>query len=96
MYFPVKVMPPKGNKIKRFLTAWLDKAIDGCRTKVWLAPHPEDSTKAICKLCPGVTANKNGKAFSITEGWTAVTSHASGAKHKQYLEEVQTDPNHNR
>ena len=44
-------------------------------------------SKAVCKVCPGVTANRIGKSFSITEGWSAITSHASGLKHKQYLAE---------
>ena len=40
-----------------------------------------------CDVCPGVIANRIGKLFSITEGWSAITSHASGSKHKQYLAE---------
>ena len=75
------------HRIKGFLPSWLDKPIDGSRTNVWLAAHPGDQTKAICKVCPGVTANRMGKSFSIMEGWTAITSHASGSKHKQYLAE---------
>ena len=75
------------HRIKSFLPSWLDKPIDGSRTNVWLSAHPGDQSKAICKVCPGVTANRIGKSFSITEGWSAITSHASGSKHKQYLAE---------
>ena len=81
------------NRIKRFLPAWLDKVIDGSRTNIWLTVHTEDQTKAICKVCPGVLPNKKGKSFSITEGWTAITSHASGSKHKQYLAELEAETN---
>ena len=89
-------MPPKTHKIKGFLSEWLDKPIDGYLTKTWLMPHPKEPTKGICLVCPGTDDCPRGKPINISEGFTAVTSHAAGAKHKQYFQQTQEDPNHNR
>ena len=88
-------MSKGSHKLKGFLSSWLEKPIDGYLTKTWLKPHPEDRGKAICGVCPGSTHNRK-REFSVKEGFTAVTQHASGAKHKKYFEETQRDPNHNR
>ena len=89
-------MAPKSHKIKRFLTEWLDRPVVGYLAKTWLMPHPQDPSKGICLVCPGSAGCPRGKAFNISEGFTAVTSHAAGAKHKKFFQQTQEDPNHNR
>ena len=72
--------------------AWLDKCIDGVKNKIWLENKPT-AGEAICKVCK--TSSDEKKIIKICEGYTAITKHADGVKHKANISKVQTDPNHN-
>ena len=84
------------HRLKGFLNSWLEELIDGQKVKSWLARDPENSLQAICLVCPPSSENVKGNFFSVAEGFSAITKHAKGMKHKDNIESTWKDPNHNK
>ena len=74
-------MPPKKKKTK-FQMRWLSEPIDGYPAITWLSQNPNNPEEAICMVCIPNKDRAQGKVFSVAEGFTAVTRHAAGEKHK--------------
>ena len=74
-------MPPKKKKTK-FQMQWLSEPIDGYPANTWLSQNPNNPEEAICMVCIPNKDRAQGKVFSVAEGFTAVTRHAAGEKHK--------------
>ena len=79
--------------VENFLSSWLDKNIEGVKNNIWLESNPNVKGEARCKLCRTALGEK--KVIKVAEGYSAITKHASGSKHKSNLAKVQTDPEHN-
>ena len=76
--------------VRGFISSWLDKSGGGMFKRTWLSSDPKDTKRAQCLVCKNIDCSY--KTFSITEGYTAITQHLSGKKHKYNFNEVQTNP----
>ena len=86
-------MVRKKYTVNAFISSWLEKFVGVIKNDTWLAPHPKDPARAVCKMC----RESNGrqfKTFSIKEGYSAVTTHAKGKNHKENIAN-DTDLNQN-
>ena len=78
--------------VRGFISSWLDKSEGGVLNRTWLSSDPKDTKGAQCLVYKNIDGSY--KTFSITEGYTAITQHLSGKKHKYNFNEVQTNLNH--
>ena len=81
-------------RVKDFKMKWLDLSIGPVPNRTWLTVDPKDASKGMCTICPD-PVGRIGKSFSISEGYTAISSHSEGKKHKSNFSKTQSDPNHN-